>query len=105
MYKKGIAGFPYYVGIESLAEVATRRQGLCAEHLGRRIRQVTPVSHAYSRGNVVFGHRPGAGRVLKTAQAVFRCLTACAKASMPVIGSTPASFTFHRPEFATGSPS
>jgi succinyl-CoA synthetase alpha subunit len=68
MYKKGIAGFPYYVGIESLAEVATPADKVCVLNiLGGESRQVTPVSHAYSRGNVVFGTSPGRkGARLKT---------------------------------------
>lgn len=60
MYKKGVAGFPYYVGIESLAQVATPADTVCVLNiLGSESRQVTPVSHAYSRRNVVFGTSPG----------------------------------------------
>jgi succinyl-CoA synthetase alpha subunit len=68
MDKKGVAGFPYYVGIESLAQVATPGDTVCVLNiLGTESRQVTPVSHAYSRGNVVFGTSPGhKGEVLVT---------------------------------------
>lgn len=68
MNKKGVAGFPYYVGIESLAQVATPGDTICVLNiLGTESRQVTPVSHAYSRGNVVFGTSPGhKGEVLVT---------------------------------------
>ena len=39
-----------------------------AEHSGREFRQVTPVSHAFSGANVVFGTSPGRrGQVLPTA--------------------------------------
>ena len=56
MFKKGIEGFPYYLGIRSLSEVATRADRVCVLNiLGGESRQVTPVSHAFSGGNVVFG--------------------------------------------------
>ncbi|MBL8658422.1 MAG: hypothetical protein JNM75_01560 [Rhodospirillales bacterium] len=68
MYKKGIAAFPYYVGIDSLAQVATPGDRVCVLNiLGSESRQVTPTSHAYSRGAVVFGTSPGRrGEVLST---------------------------------------
>jgi hypothetical protein len=60
MYKKGIEGFPYYLGIASLADVATRDDRVCVLNiLGGESRQVTPVSHVFSGGNVVFGTSPG----------------------------------------------
>ena len=60
MYKKGIEGFPYYLGVNSLNEVATRSDRVCVLNiLGGELRQVTPVSHAFSGGNVVFGTSPG----------------------------------------------
>lgn len=60
MHKKGIAALPYYVGIDSLAQVATPGDRICVLNiLGSESRQVTPISHAYSRGNVVFGTSPG----------------------------------------------
>ena len=68
MYQQGIEGFPYYVGIDSLAEIATTEDSICVLNItGGESRQVTPVSHAYSGGNVVFGTSPGrSGQVLKT---------------------------------------
>jgi succinyl-CoA synthetase alpha subunit len=68
MFKKGIEGFPYYLGVASLSEVATRADRVCVLNiLGGESRQVTPVSHSYSGGNVVFGTSPGRrGQVLPT---------------------------------------
>ena len=60
MYKKGIEAFPYYLGITSLADVATRADRVCVLNiLGGESRQVTPVSHVFSGGNVAFGTSPG----------------------------------------------
>ena len=62
MFKSGIAGFPYYLGINSLEQVATRADRVCVLNiLGGELRQVTPVGHAFSGGNVVFGTSPGKG--------------------------------------------
>jgi succinyl-CoA synthetase alpha subunit len=60
--------FKYHVGIRSLAQVATREDRVCVLNiLGGESRDVTPVSHAYSGGNVVFGTSPGrGGQVLPT---------------------------------------
>ena len=68
MYKQGVPGFKYYVGIESLAEVATREDRVCVLNImGGESSEVTPVSHAFSGGNVVFGTSPGrGGQKLKT---------------------------------------
>jgi hypothetical protein len=68
MYKKGIEGFPYYLGVTSLGEVAKRTDRVCVLNiLGGESRQVTPVSHAFSGGNVVFGTSPGRrGQMLET---------------------------------------
>src|SRR5271157_3558336 len=68
MFKRGIEGFPYYLGVRSLGEVATRADRVCVLNiLGGESRQVTPVSHAFSGGNVVFGTSPGRrGQVLAT---------------------------------------
>jgi succinyl-CoA synthetase alpha subunit len=68
MFRKGIAGFPYYLGVSSLHEVATRADRVCVLNiLGGESRQVTPVSHAFSGGNVAFGTSPGRrGQVLPT---------------------------------------
>jgi succinyl-CoA synthetase alpha subunit len=69
MFHRGIQGLPYYLGIRSLADIATRDDRVCVLNImGGESRQVTPTSHAFSGGNVVFGTSPGrAGQVLKTA--------------------------------------
>jgi succinyl-CoA synthetase alpha subunit len=62
MYKQGIGDFKYHVGIGSLAQVATREDRVCVLNiLGGESSDVTPVSHAYSGANVVFGTAPGKG--------------------------------------------
>ncbi|TJW41229.1 MAG: CoA-binding protein, partial [Mesorhizobium sp.] len=68
MYHKGIEGFPYFLGLRSLADIATRDGRVCVLNiLGGESRTVTPTSHAFSGGNVVFGTSPGrGGQVLKT---------------------------------------
>ena len=69
MKNQGNPKFKYFVGIDSLAEVATGRDTVCVLNiLGNESRAVTPVSHAYSGGNVVFGTSPGhGGELLETA--------------------------------------
>ncbi len=68
MFKRGIEGFPYYLGVDALDKVATRDDRVCVLNiLGGESRQVTPVSHAFSGGNVAFGTSPGRrGQVLPT---------------------------------------
>jgi succinyl-CoA synthetase alpha subunit len=68
MHARGIAGFPYYLGIASLADIATRGRRVCVLNiLGGESRQVTPTSHAFSGGNIAFGTSPGrGGQKLKT---------------------------------------
>ncbi len=68
MHKEGVTAFPYYVGVSSLSEIATREDRVCVLNiLGTESRTVTPVSHAFSGGNVVFGTSPGrSGQVLET---------------------------------------
>jgi hypothetical protein len=68
MFKRGIQGFPYYLGVGALDRVAKREDRVCVLNiLGGESRQVTPVSHAFSGGNVVFGTSPGRrGQVLPT---------------------------------------
>ena len=68
MYKQGIGEFKYFVGISSLADIATRRDRVCVLNiLGGESSEVTPVGHEYSGGNVVFGTSPGRrGQVLET---------------------------------------
>jgi succinyl-CoA synthetase alpha subunit len=60
MHAKGIEGFPYYLGIRSLAEIATRADRVVVLNaMGGESREVTPTSHAFSGGNVVYGVSPG----------------------------------------------
>ena len=68
MSNQGNEKFKYFVGINSLAEIATCKDRVCVLNiLGNESRGVTPVSHAYSGGNVVFGTSPGRrGEVLET---------------------------------------
>ncbi len=68
MHKQGIGDFPYYVGINSLAELATKKDRVVVLNiLGKESSTVTPVSHEYSGGNVVFGTGPGkSGKFLPT---------------------------------------
>jgi succinyl-CoA synthetase alpha subunit len=68
MGKPAIKNFKYFVGIDSLAEIATCKDRVCVLNiLGNESRGVTPISHAYSGGNVVFGTSPGRrGEVLET---------------------------------------
>jgi succinyl-CoA synthetase alpha subunit len=68
MERRGISDFKYFVGISSLAQIATRADRVCVLNiLGGESSDVTPVGHAYSGGNVVFGTSPGRrGQVLET---------------------------------------
>jgi succinyl-CoA synthetase alpha subunit len=68
MYRQGIADFPYYLGIRSLADVARSGDRVCVLNImGGESRTVTPTSHVFSGGNVAFGTSPGrAGQKLKT---------------------------------------
>ena len=68
MFKRGIEGFPYYLGVGALDRIAARTDRVCVLNiLGGESRQVTPVSHTFSGGNVVFGTSPGRrGQVLPT---------------------------------------
>jgi succinyl-CoA synthetase alpha subunit len=72
MYRQGIGDFKYYVGISSLAQVATRQDRICVLNiLGGESSDVTPVGHDYSGGNVAFGTSPGRrGEVLRTKSGV-----------------------------------
>ncbi len=67
--KGGVGDFKYHVGISSLTQVASRDDRVCVLNiLCGESREVTPVSHVYSGGNVVFGTAPGKrGQVLETA--------------------------------------
>ena len=68
MFHQGIQGIPYYLGLRSLADIATPEDRVCVLNImGGESRQVTPTSHAFSGGNVVFGTSPGrSGQVLRT---------------------------------------
>jgi succinyl-CoA synthetase alpha subunit len=68
MARPGVGNFKYHVGISSLAQIATRTDRVCVLNiLGGESSEVTPVGHAYSGGNVVFGTSPGRrGQILKT---------------------------------------
>jgi succinyl-CoA synthetase alpha subunit len=59
---RSVGDFKYHVGLSSLTQVATREDRVCVLNiLGGESSDVTPVSHAYSGGNVVFGTAPGKG--------------------------------------------
>jgi len=68
MNKQSSGDFKYHVGISSLTQIATREDRVCVLNiLGGESSDVTPVSHAFSGGNVVFGTAPGkSGQVLAT---------------------------------------
>ncbi len=68
MHRKGIDKFPYYVGIRSLSEIATKDDRVCVLNiLGTESSKVNPISHEFSGGNVVFGTGPGkSGKFLET---------------------------------------
>ncbi|MEE9614395.1 MAG: CoA-binding protein, partial [Thermodesulfobacteriota bacterium] len=68
MHKEGVKKFPYYVGVNSLSEIATKEDRVCVLNmLGNESRTVTPTSHVFSGGNVVFGTSPGrSGQSLET---------------------------------------
>ncbi|MCP8687535.1 hypothetical protein [Marinobacterium sedimentorum] len=69
MYQQGVGDFKYFVGIHTLEQIATREDRICVLNiLGGESSAVSPVSHAFSGGNIVFGTSPGKkGQVLKTA--------------------------------------
>lgn len=54
------ADFPYYVGVNSLEEMANKSSRVCIMNiLGNESSAVTPTSHVYSKGNVVAGIQYG----------------------------------------------
>lgn len=60
--KKGYGSFHYYLGVQSLAQLATKDDRVCVINiLGTESKDVTPTSNVYSGGNVVFGTQPGRG--------------------------------------------
>ncbi len=69
MGRHSLGGFRYFVGIAALGQIASRDDRVCVLNiLGSESSAVTPVSHVYSGGNVVFGTSPGRrGQVLATA--------------------------------------
>lgn len=68
MHKEGVGEFPYYLGIKSLSQLATKEDRVVVLNmLGKESSGVTPISHEYSGGNIVFGTGPGkAGLSLPT---------------------------------------
>ncbi len=67
MRKRITKPFPWFVGVHSLEELATKRSRVCVINiLGSESRGVTPVSHEYSGGNVVAGVQYGRRGVLET---------------------------------------
>ena len=58
---RGVAAFEhYYVGIDSLDQIATKDDRVCVLNIsGGESRTVTPVSHVYSGGNIACGTMPG----------------------------------------------
>ncbi len=67
MRKQVTKPFPWFVGVHSLEELATKQSRVCVVNiLGSESRNVTPVSHEYSGGNVVAGVQYGRRGVLET---------------------------------------
>jgi succinyl-CoA synthetase alpha subunit len=68
MRQQAISGLPYFLGVDRLDTIASPQDRVCVLNiLGGESRTVTPVSHAFSNGNVAFGTSPGrSGQVLKT---------------------------------------
>jgi succinyl-CoA synthetase alpha subunit len=68
LQRNSVGDFKYYVGISSLTQIASRDDRVCVLNiLGGESSDVTPISHVYSGGNVVFGTSPGkGGAVLET---------------------------------------
>ena len=59
--------FPYFVGIRSLDEIATKENRVVVINiLGNESKKVTPVSHVFSGGNVVAGVQYGKNDILET---------------------------------------
>jgi succinyl-CoA synthetase alpha subunit/citrate synthase len=59
--------FPYFVGIHSLEELVTKQSRVCVINiLGSESRDVTPISHEYSGGNVIAGVQYGRRGELET---------------------------------------
>ena len=62
MERRSVGNFKYFVGLSSLAQIATREDRVCVLNLlGGESTEVTPVGHEFSGGNVAFGTSPGRG--------------------------------------------
>ena len=60
--------FPYFVGIQTLQDIAPKDARICVMNiLGNESKKVTPVSHVFSGGNVVAGVQYGRTDVMETA--------------------------------------
>ena len=67
MNKQNTNPFPYFTGIQNLQDVAPKEARICVMNiLGTESRKVTPVSHAFSGGNVVAGVQYGRSGILET---------------------------------------
>ena len=88
-------------------EIATREDRVCVLNiLGGESSEVTPVGHAYSGGNVVFGTSPGRrGQVLETKIGDIPVYNNVREGSTTATASTAASSTCRRRARATASPS
>ena len=63
MYKQGVGDFKYFVGVSSLAQVATREDRVCVLNiLGGESSEVTPVSRSSRAGGQPRRPRTGWGR-------------------------------------------
>lgn len=55
--------FPYYVGVQSLHELANKHSRVCVMNIrGSESKTITPISHAFSGGNIVAGVQYGESR-------------------------------------------
>jgi len=64
---KNTTSFKYFVGINSLEDIAPKDATVCVMNImGNESRKVTPVSHAFSGGNVVAGVQYGRKGKLET---------------------------------------
>ena len=97
--RQGVGDFKYYVGISSLTQVASREDRVCVLNiLGGESSEVTPVSHAYSGGNVVFGTAPGkGGAVLETPHRQHPGLQQRARRRWPPATASTAAWSTCRP--------
>ncbi len=67
MNKKYTNPFSYFAGIQNLQDIAPKEARVCVMNiLGNESRKVTPVSHAFSGGNIVAGVQYGRSGVLET---------------------------------------